>query len=153
MPRYLPDINQADFAQQLVVMLKPVIDHNQGRCFFLCTSLHMMRELTAMFRDCLNLPVLMQEETSKARLLSQFTAAGNALLIATSSFWEGVDVKGDVLSCVIIDRLPFTSPDEPLLRARMQDCQLQGGNAFYDVQLPDAVLNLKQGVGRLVRDV
>ncbi len=68
----------------------------------------MMRELTEMFRDYLNLPVLLQGETSKARLLSQFTAAGNALLIATSSFWEGVDVKGDVLSCVIIDRLPFT---------------------------------------------
>ncbi|HGJ5856972.1 ATP-dependent DNA helicase [Arsenophonus nasoniae] len=152
-PRYLPDINQADFAEQLVVMLKPVIEHNQGRCFFLCTSLHMMRELTAMFRECLNLPVLMQGETSKARLLSQFTAAGNALLIATNSFWEGVDVKGDALSCVIIDRLPFTSPDEPLLRARMQDCQLHGGNVFYDVQLPDAVLNLKQGIGRLVRDV
>ena len=73
--------------------------------------------------------------------------------MATSSFWEGVDVRGDALSLVIIDKLPFTSPDDPLLKARMEDCQLRGGDPFADIQLPDAVIQLKQGVGRLIRDV
>ncbi|HGU5341565.1 TPA: ATP-dependent DNA helicase, partial [Escherichia coli O146] len=82
----------------------------------------------------------------------QFVSAGNALLVATSSFWEGVDVRGDTLSLVIIDKLPFTSPDDPLLKARMEDCRLRGGDPFDEVQLPDAVITLKQGVGRLIRD-
>ncbi|MEI7215601.1 ATP-dependent DNA helicase, partial [Pectobacterium carotovorum] len=94
-----------------------------------------------------------QGETGKAQLLSQFVSAGNALLVATSSFWEGVDVRGDTLSCVIIDKLPFTSPDDPLLKARIEDCRLRGGEPFDDVQVPDAVITLKQGVGRLIRDV
>lgn len=91
-------------------------------------------------------------ETSKGQLLQQFVSAGNALLVATSSFWEGVDVRGDTLSLVIIDKLPFTSPDDPLLKARMEDCRLRGGDPFDEVQLPDAVITLKQGVGRLIRD-
>lgn len=84
--------------------------------------------------------------------MQQFVSAGNALLVATSSFWEGVDVRGDTLSLVIIDKLPFTSPDDPLLKARMEDCRLRGGDPFDEVQLPDAVITLKQGVGRLIRD-
>lgn len=79
-------------------------------------------------------------------MLAQFVEAGNALLVATSSFWEGVDVRGDALSCVIIDKLPFTSPDDPLLKARIEDCRLRGGDPFNDVQLPDAVITLKQGL-------
>lgn len=86
-------------------------------------------------------------ETSKGQLLQQFVSAGNALLVATSSFWEGVDVRGDTLSLVIIDKLPFTSPDDPLLKARMEDCRLRGGDPFDEVQLPDAVITLKQGWG------
>ncbi|PYA26161.1 ATP-dependent helicase, partial [Serratia marcescens] len=120
--------------------------------FFLCTSHQMMRELAEEFRATMTLPVLLQGETSKGQLLAQFVAAGNALLVATSSFWEGVDVRGDALSCVIIDKLPFTSPDDPLLKARIEDCRLRGGDPFNDVQLPDAVITLKQGVGRLIRD-
>ena len=77
---------------------------------------------------------------------------GNALLVATGAFWEGIDVRGDALSCVIIDKLPFTAPDDPLLKARIEDCQLKGGQPFSQVQLPDAVITLKQGVGRLIRD-
>ncbi|MDU3066498.1 MAG: ATP-dependent DNA helicase [Escherichia coli] len=100
----------------------------------------------------MTLPVLLQGETSKGQLLQQFVSAGNALLVATSSFWEGVDVRGDTLSLVIIDKLPFTSPDDPLLKARMEDCRLRGGDPFDEVQLPDAVITLKQGVGRLIRD-
>ncbi|WP_345827736.1 ATP-dependent DNA helicase [Erwinia sp. HDF1-3R] len=152
-PRNLPSPNQPDSASRMARMLLPLIEANNGRCFFLCTSHKMMRDLAAQFRSLLTLPVLLQGETSKGQLLKQFIAAGNALLVATSSFWEGVDVRGDVLSLVIIDKLPFTSPDDPLLKARMEDCKLRGGEPFDDVQLPDAVITLKQGVGRLIRDV
>ncbi|WP_159567541.1 ATP-dependent DNA helicase [Budvicia diplopodorum] len=151
-PRFLPSPNQYGGAKQLAAMLQPLIEANDGRCFFLCTSHQMMRELTEAFRETMTLPVLMQGETSKAKLLTEFVESGNALLVATSSFWEGVDVRGDALSCVIIDKLPFTSPDDPLLKARMEDCRLRGGDPFNDVQLPDAVITLKQGVGRLIRD-
>lgn len=152
-PRNLPSPNQPGGAKQMARMLLPLIEANNGRCFFLCTSHQMMRDLAEQFRAMLTLPVLLQGETSKGQLLKQFIAAGNALLVATSSFWEGVDVRGDVLSLVIIDKLPFTSPDDPLLKARMEDCKLRGGDPFDEVQLPDAVITLKQGVGRLIRDV
>nr|WP_240155416.1 ATP-dependent DNA helicase [Pantoea multigeneris] len=152
-PRNLPEPNQRGGARQLATMMKPLIDANKGRCFFLCTSHLMMRELAAEFRASMTLPVLVQGETSKGQLLKQFLDAGNALLVATSSFWEGVDVRGDALSLVIIDKLPFTSPEDPLLKARMEDCRLRGGDPFKEVQLPDAVITLKQGVGRLIRDV
>ncbi|AWH87458.1 ATP-dependent DNA helicase [Limnobaculum parvum] len=151
-PRFLPSPNQYGGAKQLASMLQPLIEANDGRCFFLCTSHQMMRDLTEAFRESMTLPVLMQGETSKGKLLSQFVESGNALLVATNSFWEGVDVRGDALSCVIIDKLPFTSPDDPLLKARIEDCRLRGGDPFNDVQLPDAVITLKQGVGRLIRD-
>lgn len=128
-------------------MLKPLIEANDGRCFMLCTSHAMMRDLAEQFRATMTLPVLLQGETSKGQLLQQFVSAGNALLVATSSFWEGVDVRGDALSLVIIDKLPFTSPDDPLLKARMEDCRLRGGDPFDEVQLPDAVITLKQGGG------
>ncbi|MDI9222560.1 ATP-dependent DNA helicase [Pantoea sp. EA-12] len=151
-PRNMPEPNQPGGARQLARMMKPLIDANKGRCFFLCTSHKMMRELAAEFRASMTLPVLLQGETSKGQLLKQFLDAGNALLVATSSFWEGVDVRGDALSLVIIDKLPFTSPEDPLLKARMEDCRVRGGDPFNDVQLPDAVITLKQGVGRLIRD-
>ncbi|PLR19493.1 ATP-dependent helicase [Pantoea endophytica] len=151
-PRNMPEPNHPGGARQLARMMKPLIDANKGRCFFLCTSHKMMRELAIEFRASMTLPVLLQGETSKGQLLKQFLEAGNALLVATSSFWEGVDVRGDALSLVIIDKLPFTSPEDPLLKARMVDCRLRGGDPFNDVQLPDAVITLKQGVGRLIRD-
>ncbi|WP_343552695.1 ATP-dependent DNA helicase [Pantoea sp.] len=151
-PRNMPEPNHPGGAKQLARMMKPLIDANKGRCFFLCTSHKMMRELAIEFRASMTLPVLLQGETSKGQLLKQFLEAGNALLVATSSFWEGVDVRGDALSLVIIDKLPFTSPEDPLLKARMEDCRLRGGDPFADVQLPDAVITLKQGVGRLIRD-
>jgi len=151
-PRFLPETNVRGISKQLARMLRPLIEANKGRCFFLCTSNQMMRELAEEFRATLTLPVLLQGETSKGQLLAQFVEAGNALLVATSSFWEGVDVRGDALSCVIIDKLPFTSPDDPLLKARIVVCRLRGGDPFNEVQLPDAVITLKQGVGRLIRD-
>ncbi|EPE7489371.1 ATP-dependent DNA helicase [Cronobacter universalis] len=152
-PRGLPQTNQPQAGKALARMLQPLIEANQGRCFMLCTSHAMMRDLAEQFRATMTLPVLLQGETSKSQLLEQFISAGNALLVATSSFWEGVDVRGDALSLVIIDKLPFTSPDDPLLKARMEDCRLRGGDPFDEVQLPEAVITLKQGVGRLIRDV
>lgn len=152
-PRQLPLPGQPGAAAGLADRLKPLIEANNGRCFFLCTSHQMMRGVAERFREVLSLPVLLQGETSKDQLLKQFLAAGNALLVATSSFWEGVDVRGSALSLVIIDKLPFTSPDDPLLKARIEDCKIRGGEPFEEVQLPEAVITLKQGVGRLIRDV
>ncbi|WP_194091564.1 ATP-dependent DNA helicase [Vibrio hibernica] len=151
-PRYLPEPNSVGLAETLAAMLAPVIQVNNGRCFFLCTSHKMMRQLADLFRQSLDLPVLVQGETSKQKLLNEFMALGNAVLVATGAFWEGIDVRGDALSCVIIDKLPFTAPDDPLLKARIEDCRLKGGEPFSEVQLPDAVITLKQGVGRLIRD-
>ena len=151
-PRYLPEPNSPGMASKLVTLLSPVIEKNQGRCFFLCTSHSMMKELVERFRQSLSVPVLMQGETSKQKTLAEFMELGNALLVATGAFWEGIDVRGDTLSCVIIDKLPFTAPDDPLLKARIEDCQLRGGDPFAQVQLPEAVITLKQGVGRLIRD-
>ncbi|NAX46564.1 ATP-dependent helicase [Photobacterium halotolerans] len=151
-PRFLPEPNSHGLAAKLVTLMAPVIEANQGRCFFLCTSHQMVRDLAEGFRACLDLPVLVQGETSKQKLLSEYLELGNALLIATGAFWEGIDVRGQALSCVIIDKLPFTAPDDPLLKARIEDCRLRGGDPFAQVQIPDAVITLKQGVGRLIRD-
>lgn len=152
-PRDLPVPGHPQAVRVLAQLLIPLIEANQGRCFMLCTSHVMMRALAQTFRELLEFPVLVQGETSKGRLLQQFVSAGNALLVATSSFWEGVDVRGDALSLVIIDKLPFSSPDDPLLQARIEDCRLRGIDPFTHVQLPEAVIALKQGAGRLIRDV
>lgn len=152
-PRYLPDSNKSHTLTTLGEMLKPVIEANKGRCFLLCTSYYMMRGFADYLREHTNLNVLLQGETSKAKLLEKFVKEEHSVLVATQSFWEGIDVRGDDLSLVIIDKLPFTSPDEPLFKARMEDCRLQGGDPFNDIQIPEAVITLKQGVGRLIRDV
>lgn len=152
-PRYLPDTNKSHTLAVLGRMLMPVIEANNGRCFLLCTSYFMMRGLADFLREHSKLSVLLQGETSKTRLLEKFVTEENSVLVATQSFWEGIDVRGDALSLVIIDKLPFTAPDEPLLKARMEDCRLQGGEPFNDIQIPEAVITLKQGVGRLIRDV
>ena len=152
-PRYLPATNHSSTFTQLGKMLLPIIEANQGRCFVLCTSYAMMRSLADYFRENSELTILLQGETAKTTLLEQFISQSHSVLVATSSFWEGVDVRGDALSLVIIDKLPFTAPDEPLLKARIEDCRLQGGDPFNDIQIPEAVITLKQGVGRLIRDV
>ncbi|HDL5223747.1 TPA: ATP-dependent DNA helicase [Mannheimia haemolytica] len=152
-PRYLPDTNKSNTLTALGQLLKPVIEANKGRCFLLCTSYYMMRGLADFLREHSSLNVLLQGETSKSRLLEKFVKEDHSVLVAAQSFWEGIDVRGDDLSLVIIDKLPFTSPDEPLLKARMEDCKIQGGDPFNDIQIPEAVITLKQGVGRLIRDV
>ncbi|OOF67611.1 ATP-dependent DNA helicase [Rodentibacter caecimuris] len=152
-PRYLPNTNQQSPQSKLGEMLLPIIEVNNGRCFVLCTSYLVMRQLALYFRENSNLSVLLQGESSKGKLLEQFVNEKRSVLVATSSFWEGIDVRGDALSLVIIDKLPFTAPDEPLLKARIEDCRLQGGDPFNEIQIPEAVITLKQGVGRLIRDV
>ena len=152
-PRFLPDSNKAHTLTALGKLLMPVIEANQGRCFLLCTSYYMMRGLADFLREHSQLNVLLQGETSKPKLLEKFIQEPHSVLVATQSFWEGIDVRGDDLSLVIIDKLPFSSPDDPLLKARMEDCRLQGGDPFNDIQIPEAVITLKQGVGRLIRDV
>ena len=152
-PRYLPESNKPHTLTSLGQMLMPLIEANQGRCFLLCTSYYMMRGLADFLREHSSLNVLLQGETSKSKLLEKFIQEPHSVLVATQSFWEGIDVRGDDLSLVIIDKLPFTSPDEPLFKARMEDCRLQGGDPFNDIQIPEAVITLKQGVGRLIRDI
>lgn len=109
--------------------------------------------MAAALPEQIRQPVLVQGSTGKRLLLEQFVQLENAVLLGTGSFWEGVDVRGDTLSCVIIDKLPFASPDDPLLQARSEDCAMRGKDPFAEVQLPQAIITLKQGVGRLIRDV
>jgi ATP-dependent DNA helicase DinG len=156
-PRNLPDPNSADYAEAVVRAAFPVLKASGGRAFFLCTSLRAMRRTHALLvewlaREGLELPVLLQGERSKNELLERFRRLGNAILIGSQSFWEGVDVRGEALSLVVIDKLPFAPPDDPVLSARIERLKGQGRNAFMEYQLPRAVINVKQGAGRLIRD-
>jgi ATP-dependent DNA helicase DinG len=134
----------------------PVLEASGGRAFLLFTSHRALREGAEQLRlawgDTPPVPVLVQGDGSRDQLLRRFRDAGNAVLLGTGSFWEGVDVKGTALSVVIIDKLPFAAPDDPLLKARLEAIREQGGNPFFDEQVPQAVIALKQGVGRLIRD-
>jgi len=152
-PRYLTEPHEQGMARQLLQIAVRLIEANNGRCFFLFTSHRMLQLVAKQLPDLVRQPVLIQGSTGKRLLLDQFVKLDNAVLLGTGSFWEGVDVRGDTLSCVIIDKLPFASPDEPLLQARSEDCSLRGQDPFAQVQLPQAVITLKQGVGRLIRDV
>jgi ATP-dependent DNA helicase DinG len=152
-PRYLAEPHEPGMVQQLLQVALRLIEANNGRCFFLFTSHRMLQLVAKQLPELIRQPVLVQGSTGKRLLLEQFVQLDNAVLLGTGSFWEGVDVRGDTLSCVIIDKLPFASPDEPLLQARSEDCTLRGKDPFAEVQLPQAVITLKQGVGRLIRDV
>ena len=135
----------ADIATKLIA-------HNRGGTFLLFTSYRMLNQVAAILEASSERLILVQGRTSKRELLDQFVDAGDAVLLGTSSFWEGVDVRGDALRLVMIDKLPFAAPDDPLLQARIEDCRLRGHNPFQDVQIPQAVISLKQGAGRLIRD-
>ncbi|MGH1409390.1 MAG: ATP-dependent DNA helicase [Aeromonas sp.] len=151
-PRYLPEPNAFGRGELLANLMIPLINKTPGGCFFLCTSHQVMRQVAEVLRREIGRTVLLQGEDNKQRLLKEFVENGRAVLVATSSFWEGIDVRGAALSCVIIDKLPFASPDDPQLKARVDDCKLKGGDPFSELQLPKAVIALKQGVGRLIRD-
>ena len=119
----------------------------------LFTSYRALHEAARLIRSHeLDYPILVQGDAPRNELLRQFRSHGNAILLGTGSFWEGVDVRGDALSCVIIDKLPFATPDDPVLQARAELMTKKGGNPFRDYQIPNAVIALKQGVGRLIRD-
>ncbi|MEF8766321.1 MAG: ATP-dependent DNA helicase [Candidatus Accumulibacter phosphatis] len=156
-PRNLPDPNRPEYAEAVVEAAFPVLQASAGRAFFLCTSLRAMRRTHELLsewlqRDGLDLPLLLQGERSKNELLERFRSLGNAILIGSQSFWEGVDVRGEALSLVVIDKLPFAPPDDPVLSARIEKLRNEGRNPFLEYQLPRAVINVKQGAGRLIRD-
>jgi len=156
LPRGLGDPGAPGHTHDVIEAALPVLAASGGRAFLLFTSHRALREGAATLReiwgDTPPSPILVQGEAPRDQLLRQFREEGNAVLLGTGSFWEGVDVKGDALSVVIIDKLPFAVPDDPLLKARLDAIRARGGNPFFDEQVPQAVIALKQGVGRLIRD-
>jgi ATP-dependent DNA helicase DinG len=152
-PPGLPDPSAPMYTQEMIEAVLPVLTASQGRAFLLFTSHRALKEAAHLLADRLPFPLLVQGEAPRSELLGRFRTLGNAILLGTSSFWEGVDVRGEALSCVIIDKLPFASPGEPLLQARIDAIRRRGGNPFMDYQLPAAIIQLKQGIGRLIRDV
>jgi ATP-dependent DNA helicase DinG len=156
-PTGMPDPNHPDYSEAVVAAAWPAIRASDGRAFVLCTSLRAMRRIhelleTRIAAAGLEMPLMMQGQGSKTELLDRFRRLGNAVLVASQSFWEGVDVRGAALSLVVIDKLPFAPPDDPVLAARIDTLKRQGRNAFFEVQLPRAVISMKQGAGRLIRD-
>ena len=156
-PENLPNPNDREHTATVVNEALPIIKASGGRAFLLFTSLRAMREAAQLLREAFEVqgliyPVLLQGEGSRTELLDRFRELGNAVLVASQSFWEGVDVRGEALSVVVIDRLPFSPPDDPVLAARIEKMNEQGRNAFMDYQVPQAVISLKQGAGRLIRD-
>ena len=152
LPRALPDPKDIRYYEALVSKALPVIDACGGRCFFLFTSHRALKQVALILSNLLNYPLLIQGEEAKPILLARFRQLGNAVLLGTATFWEGVDVKGEALSCVIIDKLPFASPVDPVIRGKMAYLKSRGLSGFDELSLPNAVLALKQGVGRLIRD-
>ena len=156
-PTGLPEPNTYAYTEAVVKAAFPVLEASRGRAFFLCTSLRAMYRTRELLEESLqragfDFPLLMQGEGSKNELLERFRRLGNAILVGSQSFWEGVDVRGEALSLVVIDKLPFAPPDDPVLSARIERMKEEGKNAFMDYQLPRAVINVKQGAGRLIRD-
>jgi ATP-dependent DNA helicase DinG len=155
LPRNMPEPQHPEFAVRFIAACAPLLEASGGRAFLLYTSYRGLAEGVAALKARFPVPpfpVLVQGQAPREALLNQFRELGNAVLLATGSFWEGVDVKGEALSIVAIDKLPFAAPDDPLLKARLEGIRRRGGNPFLDYQLPQAVLSLKQGVGRLIRD-
>ncbi|MDR2092175.1 MAG: ATP-dependent DNA helicase [Azoarcus sp.] len=155
-PAGMPDPNSPLYAEAVAKIALPLIRAAHGRTFVLCTSLKAMRRIhellaAALEQDEETLPLLLQGEGSRSELLERFRRLGNAVLVASQSFWEGVDVPGDALSLVVIDKLPFAPPDDPVLAARIEHMKKQGLSPFLHYQLPRAVISMKQGAGRLIR--
>jgi ATP-dependent DNA helicase DinG len=155
-PRGLPPPNSREHTTAVVAAALPVLKASGGRAFMLFTTHRALNDARAMLADAfaregLDWPLLVQGEGSRSELLARFRELGNAVLLGSQSFWEGVDVPGDALSVVVIDKLPFAPPDDPLLAARLDNLRAAGGNPFFDYQLPQAAISLKQGAGRLIR--
>ncbi len=156
-PAEMPDPNNPSYTASVVAAALPVLQASGGRAFVLSTSLRAMREIHALLKEAfiengIESPLLLQGESSRTELLDRFRKLGNAVLVGSQSFWEGVDVRGEALSVVVIDKLPFAPPDDPVLSARVDKLNAEGKNAFMEYQLPYSVITLKQGAGRLIRD-
>ncbi len=152
-PEAMPEPNSYGYTDAVIEAALPVLKASRGRAFLLFTSHRALKQAAELLADKIEFPLLVQGTYPRNELLRRFRELGNAVLLGTGSFWEGVDVRGEVLSCVIIDKLPFASPDDPVLQARADALRSQGGNPFMEQQVPQAVITLKQGVGRLIRDV
>ena len=147
-PEEIPDVNSPDFVKDSVSHIKPVLEKLKGKAFILCTSLKNVSLFAKHLKEQTGLNILVQGEESNSFLIERFKEEDNSVLIGSFSFWEGVDIKGEDLSCVIIDRLPFTPPDDPLFSERAKRIK----NSFKEYSIPLAILQLKQGMGRLIRD-
>ena len=152
-PTDLPEPRDHSYTQVMMDKVIPVLQASHGRAFVLFTSYKAMHEAAEILADKTNFLLLVQNELPKQQMLQQFRQSENAVLLGTASFWEGVDVRGEALSCVVIDKLPFASPGDPVTKARLEHITSQGRSPFGEFQLPSAALALKQGVGRLIRDV
>ncbi|MGB6803104.1 MAG: ATP-dependent DNA helicase, partial [Candidatus Sulfotelmatobacter sp.] len=152
-PPDLPDARTPQFAAQAADRIRKLLEITRGRAFVLFTSYAQMNDVYQRLLGELEFPMLRQGDAPKSALLEEFRLAPNAVLFATSSFWQGVDVQGEQLSCVIIDRLPFAVPSDPVVAARVKAIDADGGNAFFQYQVPAAVITLKQGFGRLIRSL
>ncbi len=153
LPNDLPEPSSFNYTEKLIEKALPVLRASKGRAFLLFTSYRALNEAVKLLERKLDYPLLIQGRLPKHQLLQKFRELGNAVLLGTGSFWEGVDVRGEALSCVIIDKLPFASPGDPVMQAKLDGIRAQGGNPFMDFQLPQAVIALKQGAGRLIRDM
>jgi ATP-dependent DNA helicase DinG len=152
---YMPSIpvepSHASYNTHIADIARSIITLSRGRTFLLFTSYKAMHEVADAIQD-MDYPILVQGKGAKNQLLAEFREHGNAVLLGTNSFWEGVDVRGEALSCVLIDKIPFASPGDPVLEARITHLRERGGNPFRSIQIPSAVIQLKQGIGRLIRD-
>ena len=151
-PRGMPQPSDPGFTPAVIDLVVPILEASAGRAFLLFTSHRALREAADLLADRVDFPLLVQGSAPKTELLERFVEHGNAVLLGTASFWEGVDVRGDALSVVVIDKLPFASPGDPVLQARLEAIRRRGGNPFMQHQVPQAAIALKQGAGRLIRD-
>jgi ATP-dependent DNA helicase DinG len=151
LPPAMPDVRNPAFTAKAADEIVNLLETSQGRAFCLFTSYSQMNELFERVRTRVAFPMLLQGTSPRSVLLERFKNTPGAVLFATASFWQGVDVPGEQLSCVIVDRLPFAVPSDPIIAARVQALQEEGRNAFAELQVPQAVLALKQGFGRLIR--